>query len=191
MLVYWLLLNFTSIIEKKNQNWLWYGTTAAWNRGEGESFLMNNCRFSLFLRTFLPYLSCRFQPSIIIMTTIMCVLLSSACLFRYNGLSLVYFLFVLTVPVLPNPSLVTMKGERRKSKMCTVTEHLENTKRIFVTSSFYWMCQSKVNCSYHKLLMCVFFMWWRENKVVKKKRVCLCADCACVFGFIDHCLLLN
>lgn len=62
----------------------------------------------------------------------MCVLLSSACLFRYNGLSLVYFLFVLTVPVLPNPSLVTMKGEKRKSEMCTVMEHLENTERISV-----------------------------------------------------------
>eukprot|EP00066_Takifugu_rubripes_P026302 XP_011615568.1 PREDICTED: piezo-type mechanosensitive ion channel component 2-like [Takifugu rubripes] len=39
------------------------------------------------------------------------LLLLAACLFRYNGLSLVYFLFVLTVPVLPNPSLVTMKGK--------------------------------------------------------------------------------
>ncbi|KAM7404453.1 hypothetical protein PAMP_011798 [Pampus punctatissimus] len=31
--------------------------------------------------------------------------------FRYNGLSLVYFLFLLTLPLLPNPSLVTMNGK--------------------------------------------------------------------------------
>ncbi|KAI3357269.1 hypothetical protein L3Q82_015721 [Scortum barcoo] len=31
--------------------------------------------------------------------------------FRYNGLSVVYFLFLLTLPLLPNPSLVTMKGK--------------------------------------------------------------------------------
>lgn len=35
----------------------------------------------------------------------------SASLFRYNGLSVVYFLFLLTLPLLPNPSKVTMKGE--------------------------------------------------------------------------------
>lgn len=35
----------------------------------------------------------------------------SASLFRYNGLSVVYFLFLLTLPLLPNPSQVTMKGE--------------------------------------------------------------------------------
>ncbi|KAM7412257.1 hypothetical protein PAMA_021957 [Pampus argenteus] len=31
--------------------------------------------------------------------------------FRYNGLSLVYFLFLLTLPLLPNPSLATMNGK--------------------------------------------------------------------------------
>lgn len=129
-----IVAKFASIVDKKNLNWLRYRTMDERNRGTSNwlSFLMNNCRFSLFLLTN-GSRSCRFQPNIII---IMCILLSSACLFRYNGLSLVYFLFVLTVPVLPNPSLVTMKGERRKSKMCTVTEHFENTKRIFVTSNF-------------------------------------------------------
>lgn len=39
-------------------------------------------------------------------------LCTSAILFRYNGLSVVYFLFLLTLPLLPNPTLVTMKGER-------------------------------------------------------------------------------
>ncbi|KAK5863316.1 hypothetical protein PBY51_000354 [Eleginops maclovinus] len=39
------------------------------------------------------------------------LLLLAASLFRYNGLSVVYFLFLLTLPLLPNPSLVTMKGK--------------------------------------------------------------------------------
>ncbi|CAG03237.1 unnamed protein product [Tetraodon nigroviridis] len=39
------------------------------------------------------------------------LLLLAASLFRYNGLSVVYFVFLLTVPLLPNPSLVTMKGK--------------------------------------------------------------------------------
>ncbi|XP_053705319.1 piezo-type mechanosensitive ion channel component 2 [Synchiropus splendidus] len=38
-------------------------------------------------------------------------LLLTASIFRYNGLSVVYFVFVLTLPLLPNPSLVTMKGK--------------------------------------------------------------------------------
>lgn len=129
-----IIAKFSSIVDKKNQNWLRYGIVPACNRGASNwlSFLINNCRFSLFLWAN-GSISCRFQPNVRIII-IMCVLLSSACMFRYNGLSLVYFLFVLTVPMLPNPSLVTMKGERRKSKMCTVTEHLENTKWRFVTS---------------------------------------------------------
>ncbi|XP_072771947.1 piezo-type mechanosensitive ion channel component 2 [Nerophis lumbriciformis] len=36
--------------------------------------------------------------------------LLAASSFRYNGLSVVYFLFLLAVPLLPNPSLLTMKG---------------------------------------------------------------------------------
>ncbi|XP_077433447.1 piezo-type mechanosensitive ion channel component 2 isoform X2 [Vanacampus margaritifer] len=36
--------------------------------------------------------------------------LLAAAAFRYNGLSVVYFLFVLTLPLMPNPSLLTMKG---------------------------------------------------------------------------------
>ncbi|XP_038577867.1 piezo-type mechanosensitive ion channel component 2 [Micropterus salmoides] len=39
------------------------------------------------------------------------LLLLTASLFRYNGLSVVYFLFLLTLPLLPNPSLATMKGK--------------------------------------------------------------------------------
>ncbi|XP_040009105.1 piezo-type mechanosensitive ion channel component 2 [Xiphias gladius] len=39
------------------------------------------------------------------------LLLLGASLLRYNGLSVVYFLFLLTLPLLPNPSLVTMKGK--------------------------------------------------------------------------------
>ncbi|XP_076734493.1 piezo-type mechanosensitive ion channel component 2 [Maylandia zebra] len=39
------------------------------------------------------------------------LLLLTASSFRYNGLSLVYFLFLLILPLLPNPSLVTMKGQ--------------------------------------------------------------------------------
>ncbi|KAI9531017.1 hypothetical protein NQZ68_000509 [Dissostichus eleginoides] len=39
------------------------------------------------------------------------LLLLAASSFRYNGLSVVYFLFLLTLPLLPNPSLVTMKGK--------------------------------------------------------------------------------
>ncbi|GAA6220059.1 piezo-type mechanosensitive ion channel component 2-like [Lates japonicus] len=38
------------------------------------------------------------------------LLLLAASSFRYNGLSVVYFLFLLVLPLLPNPSLVTMKG---------------------------------------------------------------------------------
>uniref|UniRef100_A0A8C2WHQ6 Piezo domain-containing protein n=1 Tax=Cyclopterus lumpus TaxID=8103 RepID=A0A8C2WHQ6_CYCLU len=42
----------------------------------------------------------------------MCSLLcASASSFRYNGLSVVYFLFLLSLPLMPNPSLVTMKGK--------------------------------------------------------------------------------
>nr|XP_057939289.1 piezo-type mechanosensitive ion channel component 2 [Doryrhamphus excisus] len=37
--------------------------------------------------------------------------LLAASSFRYNGLSVVYFLFLLTLPLLPNPSLLTMKGK--------------------------------------------------------------------------------
>lgn len=36
---------------------------------------------------------------------------TSASSFRYNGLSVVYFVFLLTLPLLPNPSPVTLKGE--------------------------------------------------------------------------------
>ncbi|XP_036961535.1 piezo-type mechanosensitive ion channel component 2 [Acanthopagrus latus] len=39
------------------------------------------------------------------------LVLLTATLFRYNGLSVVYFLFLLTLPLLPNPTLVTMKGK--------------------------------------------------------------------------------
>ncbi|XP_044066352.1 piezo-type mechanosensitive ion channel component 2 [Siniperca chuatsi] len=39
------------------------------------------------------------------------LILLIASSFRYNGLSVVYFLFLLTLPLLPNPSLVTMKGK--------------------------------------------------------------------------------
>ncbi|XP_076597549.1 piezo-type mechanosensitive ion channel component 2-like [Chaetodon auriga] len=39
------------------------------------------------------------------------LLLLTASSFRYNGLSVVYFLFLLILPLLPNPSLVTMRGQ--------------------------------------------------------------------------------
>ncbi|XP_014846584.1 PREDICTED: piezo-type mechanosensitive ion channel component 2-like isoform X1 [Poecilia mexicana] len=39
------------------------------------------------------------------------LLLLTASSFRYNGLSLVYFVFLLAVPLLPNPSLVSLKGK--------------------------------------------------------------------------------
>ncbi|XP_075882351.1 piezo-type mechanosensitive ion channel component 2 [Nelusetta ayraudi] len=39
------------------------------------------------------------------------LVLLTASLFRYNGLSVVYFLFLLTLPLLPNPSQVTMKDK--------------------------------------------------------------------------------
>ncbi|XP_047463265.1 piezo-type mechanosensitive ion channel component 2 [Mugil cephalus] len=39
------------------------------------------------------------------------LLLLTASSFRYNGLSVVYFLFLLTLPLLPNPSLDSMKGK--------------------------------------------------------------------------------
>ncbi|XP_034393255.1 piezo-type mechanosensitive ion channel component 2 [Cyclopterus lumpus] len=39
------------------------------------------------------------------------LLLLTASSFRYNGLSVVYFLFLLSLPLMPNPSLVTMKGK--------------------------------------------------------------------------------
>ncbi|XP_015233211.1 PREDICTED: piezo-type mechanosensitive ion channel component 2-like [Cyprinodon variegatus] len=38
------------------------------------------------------------------------LLLTASC-FRYNGLSVVYFVFLLTVPLLPKPSLATLKGK--------------------------------------------------------------------------------
>ncbi|XP_031660217.1 piezo-type mechanosensitive ion channel component 2-like [Oncorhynchus kisutch] len=39
------------------------------------------------------------------------LLLLAASSFRYNGLSVVYFLFLLTLPLLPNPSLTSMQGK--------------------------------------------------------------------------------
>ncbi|XP_043986054.1 piezo-type mechanosensitive ion channel component 2 [Gambusia affinis] len=36
---------------------------------------------------------------------------TAASSFRYNGLSVVYFVFLLTVPLLPNPNLVSLKGK--------------------------------------------------------------------------------
>ncbi|XP_078144364.1 piezo-type mechanosensitive ion channel component 2 [Centroberyx gerrardi] len=39
------------------------------------------------------------------------LLLLAASSFRYSGLSVVYFLFLLALPLLPNPTLVTMKGK--------------------------------------------------------------------------------
>ncbi|XP_064877148.1 piezo-type mechanosensitive ion channel component 2-like [Oncorhynchus nerka] len=42
------------------------------------------------------------------------LLLLAASSFRYNGLSVVYFLFILTLPLLPNPSLTTMQGKTGK-----------------------------------------------------------------------------
>ncbi|XP_072223288.1 piezo-type mechanosensitive ion channel component 2-like [Leuresthes tenuis] len=38
------------------------------------------------------------------------LLLLTASTFRYNGLSVVYFVFLVTLPLLPNPSLVTLRG---------------------------------------------------------------------------------
>ncbi|KAM6924897.1 piezo-type mechanosensitive ion channel component 2 [Xenentodon cancila] len=38
-------------------------------------------------------------------------LLLTASSFRYNGLSVVYFVFLLTVPLLPNPSLISLKAK--------------------------------------------------------------------------------
>nr|XP_046223599.1 piezo-type mechanosensitive ion channel component 2-like [Oncorhynchus gorbuscha] len=42
------------------------------------------------------------------------LLLLAASSFRYNGLSVVYFLFLLTLPLLPNPSLTSMQGKTGK-----------------------------------------------------------------------------
>ncbi|KAM9429324.1 piezo-type mechanosensitive ion channel component 2-like [Salvelinus alpinus] len=42
------------------------------------------------------------------------LLLLAASSFRYNGLSVVYFLFFLTLPLLPNPSLISMQGKTGK-----------------------------------------------------------------------------
>ncbi|XP_027880624.1 piezo-type mechanosensitive ion channel component 2 [Xiphophorus couchianus] len=39
------------------------------------------------------------------------LLLLTASSFRYNGLSVVYFVFLLTIPLLPNPSPVSLKGK--------------------------------------------------------------------------------
>ncbi|XP_024239446.1 piezo-type mechanosensitive ion channel component 2-like [Oncorhynchus tshawytscha] len=39
------------------------------------------------------------------------LLLLAASSFRYNGLSVVYFLFLLSLPLLPNPSLTSMQGK--------------------------------------------------------------------------------
>ncbi|KAM4609898.1 piezo-type mechanosensitive ion channel component 2 [Polymixia lowei] len=39
------------------------------------------------------------------------LLLLAASSFRYNGLSFVYYLFLLALPLLPNPTLATMKGK--------------------------------------------------------------------------------
>ncbi|XP_077465770.1 piezo-type mechanosensitive ion channel component 2 [Stigmatopora argus] len=37
--------------------------------------------------------------------------LLAAASFRYNGLSVIYFLFLLMLPLMPNPNMVTMKGK--------------------------------------------------------------------------------
>ncbi|XP_064862117.1 piezo-type mechanosensitive ion channel component 2-like [Oncorhynchus nerka] len=42
------------------------------------------------------------------------LLLLAASSFRYNGLSVVYFLFLLILPLLPNPSLTSMQGKTGK-----------------------------------------------------------------------------
>ncbi|XP_068607432.1 piezo-type mechanosensitive ion channel component 2 [Brachionichthys hirsutus] len=42
------------------------------------------------------------------------LLLLTASLIRFNGLSVVYFLFLLTLPLMPNPTLATMKGKTGK-----------------------------------------------------------------------------
>ncbi|XP_075993196.1 piezo-type mechanosensitive ion channel component 2-like [Genypterus blacodes] len=44
------------------------------------------------------------------------LLLLAASSFRFNGLSLVYFLFLLSLPLVPGPSLVTMKGSGQTGK---------------------------------------------------------------------------
>ncbi|XP_068996597.1 piezo-type mechanosensitive ion channel component 2 [Embiotoca jacksoni] len=56
------------------------------------------------------------------------LLLLTASLFRYNGLSVVYFLFLLALPLLPNPSLVTMKGKTGQFLLLIIS-----TSLIFLT----------------------------------------------------------
>lgn len=38
-------------------------------------------------------------------------LLSAACLFRYNALSFVYLIYLLLIPLFPEPSSTTMQGK--------------------------------------------------------------------------------
>ncbi|XP_053280799.1 piezo-type mechanosensitive ion channel component 2 [Pleuronectes platessa] len=56
------------------------------------------------------------------------LLLLTASSFRYNGLSVVYFLFLLVLPLMPKPSLVTMKGKTGKFLLVIIY-----TSLIFLT----------------------------------------------------------
>ncbi|KAM9475474.1 piezo-type mechanosensitive ion channel component 2-like [Clarias gariepinus] len=46
------------------------------------------------------------------------LVLLTAIAFRYNGLSVVYLLFLLSVPLLPSPALSSMKGKTGRFLLC-------------------------------------------------------------------------
>ncbi|KAL4623588.1 piezo-type mechanosensitive ion channel component 2 isoform X4 [Arapaima gigas] len=39
------------------------------------------------------------------------VCLAAACLFRYNGLSLIYLIYLLLIPLFAEPTRITMQGK--------------------------------------------------------------------------------
>lgn len=41
----------------------------------------------------------------------LCLCVSTACLFRYNGLSFVYLIYLLLIPLFPEPTCTTMQGK--------------------------------------------------------------------------------
>lgn len=65
------------------------------------------------------------------LSSTLCSFPSASC-FRYNGLSLVYFMFVLILPLLPNPSLVTLKGERHSHVTIWHVTNDANLIQIFI-----------------------------------------------------------
>lgn len=62
---------------------------------------------------------------------LICLLLSpAACLFRYNGLSFVYLIYLLLIPLFAEPTRTTMHGKSRTNSPLSATNPMESPASV-------------------------------------------------------------